>query len=136
MSYFKRLLSLLFIAFSFFNLKAGVIKIATKEDLKKCFMDKATLVAFSAGWVSSNKSLESCFNKWSSKYNALEFMIVDIDCLPEIMDRFKVTEVPTVLLVEGINFSKGTTTGEKRLLGFAQKKIERSIKAFFKESKK
>jgi thioredoxin-like negative regulator of GroEL len=136
MSYFKLFFYLLFVAAIFVQINAGVLKVATEQDLMNIDSSKPQLVAFTAEWVGSNKKLEACFAKWASKYGALDFVILDIDKFTELMDRWNISTIPTIMLVDGVNLKKGSIGKEKRFVGFVQKKIEAELKSLMRDIKK
>lgn len=55
---------------------------------------------FYASWIPYGKRFDVLLNKYEMKYSHINFFSVDVDKLPEFVSKYKITVVPSFILLE------------------------------------
>lgn len=69
-----------------------------------------------ASWCGPCRALHGPFKRLSEEYEDVLFMDIDIDELPEVADKFEVTSVPTMLVIDGNSIVKRLVGGGSSVL--------------------
>jgi thioredoxin 1 len=69
-----------------------------------------------ATWCGPCRAMLAPFKRMSEEYDDALFLDIDIDELPDVADKFEVTSVPTILVINGNSIVKRLVGGGSSVL--------------------
>lgn len=78
--------------------------------------DGIIIAKMGATWCGPCRAMLAPFKRMSDEYSDVLFLEIDIDDLPDVADKFEVTSVPTILVINGNNIVKRLVGGGSSVL--------------------